>query len=277
MTLDPASIGRTTAPALHPYRWQDVVLYALGVGARQAELDFLFEGRGPKVLPTYAVVPAFAPVADLFGSLGGNLLGVVHGGQTVRLHAPFAPSGTLTTVGKVGGVWDLKRLATALFTTETRDESGTLLAETEWNIIYRFDGGFGGSPPPKRPVVKVPERTPDWTHEETTAPEQALLYRLSGDHNPLHADPEIGEKVGFGRPILHGLCTYGIVGRAVLIHACGGDPARLRAYSGEFKKPVWPGDTLVTDAWIESERIVLRAWVKERPGEPVFGGWAVTG
>jgi len=275
MPLDPASVGRTTGPVVHSYRWQDAVLYALGVGARVAELDFLFEARGPKVLPTYAVVPAFAPVAELFGSLGGDLLGVVHGGQTVRLHAPFPPSGALTTIGRVAGVYDLKRLATAVFTTETRAEDGALLAETEWNIIYRFDGGFGGNPPPKRENVRPPDRAPDWTHRDTTTPEQALLYRLNGDLNPLHADPAIGEKVGFGRPILHGLCTYGLVGRALLLHECDGDPARLRAFAGEFKKPVWPGDTLVTEAWRERERVLLRASVEERPGEPVFGGaWA---
>jgi acyl dehydratase len=271
MALNPDAVGKTTSELVHSYEWKDVVLYALGVGAkRDKELDFLYEGRGPKVLPTYAVVPTFAVPGALLGDVGGNLLGVVHGGQKVRLHKPFAPNGTLTTVGKVAGIYDLKRMAQAVFTSETRDQKGDLVCETEYLIIYRMDGGFGGQAPPPSEKVKVPDRPPDFVVEEATTDEQALLYRLNGDLNPLHADPDIGQAAGFGKPILHGLCTYGFVGRAVLQQACGGDPARLKALSGQFRKPVWPGETIRTEGWKDGSRVILRASTKERPEDFVF-------
>src|SRR5690606_20305472 len=138
------------------------------------------------------------------------------------------------------GIYDLKRMGQAIISTETRDESGEQLCETEWTLLYRFDGGFGGKAPPRSEKVRPPDRTPDFRVEEATSAEQALLYRLNGDLNPLHADPDVGERAGFGGPILHGLCTFGYLGRAVLHQACGGDPSRLRALAGQFRKPVWP-------------------------------------
>lgn len=271
MALNLEAVGKTTKPLIHRYRWQDAALYALGVGATRSELDFLYEKRGPKVLPSYAVVPGFTANMELFDVVGGNMLGVVHGAQKIRLHRAFAPEDTLTTVGKVAGIYDLKRLATSIITTETHNGAGELVAETEWQIIYRLDGGFGGPPPPKTERVHTPEREPDFRVEEKTSPEQALLYRLSGDLNPLHADPAIGEKAGFGGPILHGLCTYGYATRALIQHAADGDPARLKAFSGQFRNPVWPGDTLITEGWKEEGgRVLLRTLTKERPDTPVF-------
>ncbi len=275
MALNPDAVDKTTREMVREHDWKAAVLYALGVGAKADELDFLYERRGPKVLPTYAVVPTFDAVSVLIGEVNGNLLGVVHGGQRIRLHKPFAPNDRLVTVGKVAGVYDLKRMAQVFFTTETRDGGGALVCETEWNIIYRMDGGFGGKPPPKTERVHVPDRSPDFRVEEKTSPEQALLYRLNGDLNPLHADPEVATSAGFERPILHGLCTYGFVGRAVLREACGGDPARMKGLSGQFRKPVMPGETLVTEGWQEDGRILLRASTVERPGEFVFSNaWA---
>lgn len=279
MALNLSAVGKTTAELVHSYTWKDVVLYALSVGAkRDTELPYLFEGMGPKVFPSYAVVPAFLANAALFDAIGGNMLGVVHGGQAIRLHKPFAPQGTLKTIGKVSGVYDLKRMATTIVTTETRDESGELVCETEWSVIYRLDGGFEGPPPPKRDEAKAPARPCDWSVEEATSTETAALYRLNGDFNPLHIDPKIGESAGFGHPILHGLCTYGYVCRAVIMKECGGDPSKLKYLSGQFRKPVWPGDTLITEGWREDGRIVLRVSAKERPGDYVFsGGYATLG
>lgn len=276
MALNPDAVGITTEELVHEYSWQDVVLYALGVGATEAELDYLYEGRGPRVLPTWAVVPTFAVPGLLLGKVGGSLLGVVHGAQSITLHRAFAPEGKLTTVGKVAGIYDLKRLAQAVFTSETRDEAGELVCETEWLIIYRDDGGFQGERPPKTVRKRAPKREPDFEVVEATRPEQALLYRLVGDYNPLHADPAIGEKVGFGKPILHGLCTYGYVGRAVVQHACGGDPAKLAGLSGQFRKPVWPGDTLVVRGWMEEGECIVRAYTKERPDGEVFSNGIAT-
>ena len=277
MALDPKLVGKRTEPKEYRYDWQQVALYALGVGARiDGELDLLYEGRGPKVLPTYAVVPAFPVVFGLVAELGGDLLGVVHGGQKVRLHRPFAPRGTLRTVGTVAGLYDLKRMAQAVITTETRDEQGELLAETEWSILYLRDGGFGGEPPPRTERRSPPDRAPDFRFEQPTSPEQAALYRIAGgDYNPLHIDPEVAAKTPFERPILHGLCTYGFVGRALLEHACGGEPGRLRSLQGQFRKPVWPGDTLVVEGWRQDGLVLLRATTAERPEEVVFGNaWA---
>jgi acyl dehydratase len=274
MGLRPDAVGKTTSAHIHEYEPRDVMLYALGVGAkRDRELDFLYEGRGPKVLPTYAVIPAWAAMEEVFELVGGDLRGIVHGAQSIRLHRPFTPAGKLVTVARVEGLYDLKRMATGIVTTETRDGDGALLCETSWQIIFRNDGGFGGPRPPRRPRVVVPEGAPilfEWV--ETTSPEQALLYRLSGDRNPLHADPAIGQEVGFGGPILHGLCTFGYAGRAALHSLASGDPSRLTAMEASFQAPVFPGETLVIRGHaLEDGRVALVATTKERPEEIVVG------
>ncbi|NOY90596.1 MAG: MaoC family protein [Deltaproteobacteria bacterium] len=275
MALNPDCVGHETEELVHSYDENDAILYALSVGATRDELDFLYEGLGPKVLPTYAVVPTFQVVGALLNVVDGDLLGVVHGAQGIRLHKSFAPRGTLKTVGKVAAIYDLKRMAQAIFTSETRDEEGELVCETEWNILYRFDGGFDGERPPKSAKARAPDREPDFIVEEATSPEQALLYRLNGDRNPLHADPAIGKQAGFDGPILHGLCTYGYVGRAILKNVCDGDPARLRSLNGQFRKPVFPGDTIITEGWKEEGKVIVRASAKERPGEYVVANsWA---
>lgn len=279
--LNPAAQGATTAPLEFDYTWKDTVLYALGIGAGQRELAFTYEGledRGPRVFPTYAVIPTYEACKALFETVGGDFGGVVHGGQLIRLHKPFPASGRLTTLGKVANVGDLRRMAQVIFSTETRDAAGELVCETEWTIMYLLDGGFGGDAPPKSVRVRAPERPADWTVEYPTSTDQALLYRLSGDLNPLHADPRAAEKaqkVTEGRPILHGLCTYGYIGRALLEKECGNDPAKLKLFAGRFSKPVWPGDTLVVSGWREEGRVILQASTKEHPEEPVFSNsWA---
>ncbi len=278
--LNAEAAGRASEPLRHTYRWQDAALYALGIGATQADLAFLYEGLDApmRVFPTYAVIPTYEACKALFEVVGGDFAGVVHGAQKITLHKPFVPAGTLTTVGRVDNVGDLKRMAQVIYKTRTTDAADELVCETEWTIMYLLDGGFGGPPPPKSSRVRAPEREPDWIVEEKTSPEQALLYRLSGDHNPLHADPRSAEaaaKVTGGRPILHGLCTYGFIGRAILAEECGNDPSRLRTLAGRFSKPVWPGDTLITRGWREDGRVLVVAGTKEHPEEPIFtNGWA---
>ncbi len=267
MALNPTAVGQRTRETVHEYQWRDVVLYALGIGAKGGDLDFVYESRGPKVYPSYAVVPAFEANVAALHAVGGNPLGIVHHAQKIALHRPFEPSGKLTSVARVAGIYDLRRMAQAVVTTETRDRNGELVCEAEFSIIYRLDGNFGGETPPKRASFKPPKREPDFVVEDETSPEQAALYRLSGDHNPLHIDPDIASAAGFTKPILHGLCTYGFVCRAVLGAVGGNDPSRLKVLCGEFRKPVWPGDTLVTRGWMESDKVVLRASTKERPEE----------
>ncbi|HXX68619.1 MAG TPA: MaoC/PaaZ C-terminal domain-containing protein [Polyangiaceae bacterium] len=268
MPFDFTLAGRQSAPSRVAYTWQDTVLYALGVGAKRSELDLLYEGRGPKVLPSFAVIPKFRPMLDLLAKAGGDLTMLVHGGERIALHAPLAPNGELDTTATIRGFYDLRRFAQLLVDTETRDQGGRLVAETTSSMIFRGDGGFGGEPPPKPPplVQRPRDSAPTFFVEEATTPEQALVYRLSGDHNPLHADPEFARRAGFERgPILHGLCTFGFMVRHVVSAACGGDPGRLRAFEGQFRRPVWPGDTLVTEGWlVDRGAVALQVKVKER-------------
>lgn len=265
MAIRPDAAGQSTPPHTHEHTWKDTVLYALGIGATADELDYLYEGRGPKVFPTFAVVPAFFANMAAMSAVGGSLLSVVHGGQKIRMHAPIPPEGALTTVATVKGLYDLIKLAQAVVATRTTDATGTLLFETEWSILYRGEGGWGGPRPPENVKVSPPPRPSDFKVEQKTSEEQALLYRLSGDLNPLHADPAIGQQVGFGKPILHGLCTYGFVGRAVVKALCGGDGSRLVSLSAQFRKPVWPGETLATEGWvIEPGKVVVRCTAVER-------------
>jgi acyl dehydratase len=278
MPLDLSLCGKPSAPSRWDYTWRDVVLYALGVGAKRDELDYLYEGRGPRVLPSFAVVSKFAPMLDLLRKTGGNLAMIVHYAERVVLHAPLAPSGALRTVVTVRGIYDMKRLAQVVVDARAEDASGALVAETTSTILIRGEGGFGGDPPPKEaaPIERPRDTPPAFAIEEATSPEQALLYRLSGDHNPLHADPEFARSVGFERgPILHGLCTFGFMVRHAARGACGGDATRLRAFEASFRRPVWPGETLVTEGWLVGKgAIALQVKVKERDEVVIAGGWA---
>ena len=275
MALDPEAVGRQTRVHELSYDWKSCVLYALGVGARRSELDFLYEGRGPKVLPMMGVVPSYGPLMDLLAMTGGNTSAMVHGSQTVRSLAPIPPEGVFRTTGRVEGVYDLKRLAQVVCSTRT-DVEGVPVSETEWTLLFRDDGGFGGPRPPKRTAPKPPaDAAPLFEHQEATSEEQALLYRLSGDTNPLHADPEFARSVGFeAGPILHGLCTFGFLGRAVIGKACGGDPDRLRSLTAQFRKPVWPGDVLKTVAFDVDQGLALRMYAGDRPDPVVTDAWA---
>ncbi len=278
MALDLTLIGKESEPQLHTYTWRDVVLYALGVGAKKDELDYLYEGRGPKVLPSFAVVPMFQPMFERVAKTGGDLSMVVHGGQSVKVHKLFAPSATVSTTAKIRAIYDMRRFANVIVDTVTRDEKDELLAETTASIIFRGEGGWGGEPPPKEPkVAEAPkDREPDFRIEETTSPELALLYRLSGDPNPLHADPVFAEKVGFTQgPILHGLATYGHMLRHVVKGACGGDGSRVVAFDAQFRKAVWPGDTIVTCGYrVDQGLYALKVSVKERDENVLTNAWA---
>jgi acyl dehydratase len=219
----------------------------------------------------------------MLGKCNANLAMVVHGGQQIRLHRRIPDGGTLLTTGTITGIYDMKKLGQVVLETHTTlaGGSGEPLFDTTWSILVRDGGGFGGARPPAGPEEpSVPkDRAPDWTVSETTSPEQALLYRISGDTNPLHADPQFATAVGFPQgPILHGLCTYGYVGRAILRHAAGGDPARLRAYGAQFRKPVWPGDTLVTQGWnLPDGKVAVVATAQGRPDPVLTNGWAEIG
>ncbi len=270
MALDLTCVGLPTEPTAYDYTSKDVCLYALGVGAKRDELDYLYEGRGPKVLPTFAVIPSFPAVIRATDRAGVAIDRVVHGHQKVTLQGLIPPAGSLSTTATIAAIYDMKRMAQVVVHTETRDASGAHLFDTEWGIIVLGEGGFGGEPPPGR-EGSAPSRPADIRVEEKTTAEQALLYRLSGDTNPLHADPDfslVRERFN-GTPILHGLCSYGFMTRALVRSACGGEASRLKSVSARFTKPVWPGDTLVTEAWIEGSLVYARSSTLER-GEAVL-------
>jgi acyl dehydratase len=281
MALDLRLVGKTGPASTFHYAWKDLALYALGVGAKASELDYLYEARGPKSYPSFAVVPTFAPMFERLTAAGADLAMVVHGAENVRMHATLPPSGALETVAKIRGIYDMRRFASIVIDTESRGDGGKLLFETSWTIIVRGAGGFGGDAPPKDDSgISVPkDREPDFRIEEPTTKEQALLYRLSGDVNPLHADPEFAARVGFEQgPILHGLCTYGHMVRHAVRGACSGDASKLVAFDGQFRKPVWPGDTLVTSGWtVAPGKIALSVAVKERDETVISNAWALLG
>lgn len=280
MPFDHSLVGKPSAPSVHSYTWRDVALYALGIGARKDELDYLYEERGPKVYPSFGVVPALTSMFELLKKSGGDLSMLVHGSQRVRLHRPFKPSDTLTTVSKIRGIYDLRRFAIMYLDSETRGADGAVVCQSTGSMFFRGEGGFGGTTVPKEEkVVEMPRgsdaRAADFEVEETTSPEQALLYRLNGDVNPLHADPDFAARVGFPQgPILHGLCSYGHLVRHAAKGALDGDAQRLTGFEASFKKPVWPGDTFVTEGWRVGEgKLALQTKVKERD-EVVMAGWA---
>jgi len=275
MTMDVSTVGWKSEPTEYRYGWPQLALYALGIGAQASELDYLYEGRGPKSFPTFAVVPAIAHAFACMKQAAIPLASVVHGGQAVRSLGKLPPNGVLRTHGEILSIYDLKKFAQLVIRTYSQLEDGTPVFETEWAIIVRGAGGFGGEPPPKREEGKVPDRDPEFHIEQKTHEEQALLYRLSGDSNPLHADPEVAAKVGFDRgPILHGLATLGFSTRALVHSVCDGDADRIAFLHGQFRRPVWPGETLATEGWKVDDRIVFQTRVKERDEVVIGNAWA---
>ena len=276
MTIDVSAVGWKSEPTVMRYGWQQLTLYALGIGARASDLDYLYEGRGPRAFPTFAVVPALPQVITCAKHAGVLLDAVVHGGQMVHVLGKLPAEGVLVTRGEIRAVYDLRILAQLMVRTFSELEDGTPICETDWAIHVRGAGGFGGSPPPKVDRGKVPSgQKADVRIEQTTLPEQALIYRLSGDTNPLHADPEVAQKHGFERgPILHGLATLGYSARAIVAAACDGDADRLRFIQAQFRRPAWPGETLATDIWHLPDRYVFQTRVLERNEVVINNAWA---
>jgi len=259
-TLGPEAVGLELPPMEFEYTERDVMLYALGVGA--TELDFVYE-RNLKALPTFAVIPAFPAMMGMSAGIEINLVMVLHGEQSFRIHNTIPTKGKLTTKGKVASVYDKGKGALANVETETRDESGQLIFTNTSGVFVRGAGGFGGERGPEAGNVP-PDRAPDKTVEMATLPIQAMIYRLSGDRNPLHIDPDFAKMASYDRPILHGLCTFGHVGRAVLSEYCGNDASRLTGLSVRFSGVVYPGDTIITEMWQEGDnKIILQAKTQE--------------
>jgi acyl dehydratase len=240
------------------------MLYALGVGAGQAdpfgELNLTTENSAEQelvMLPAYGVVLTQRAAArpDL-GAIDRTKL--VHAEQGFILHKPLPLQGTVRVSGKITGIFDKGSGALVTSTANVVDAaSGELLVETNSAVFIRGEGGWGGDKGPAGPAP-VPQRAPDVQVVCPTRADQALLYRLSGDRNPLHSDPAFARRGGFDKPILHGMCTYGITSRVLIKALCGGDPKRLKSMSARFTRPVMPGDELTIQAWKEGGTIRFR-------------------
>ncbi|MDY0062422.1 MAG: MaoC/PaaZ C-terminal domain-containing protein [Myxococcota bacterium] len=266
MTLKLEAVGQPLPESRLSYTWKDVVLYALAVGARETDLDLLLELRPLKVLPTYAVIPTFEPLRVALAAARVDFLKVLHGEMRITLRAPIPSHGTLVTKSVISGIYDVgKHAILHLDTVSSEDGQDIPLFETRWTIVVRGEGGFGGTRPPSAGLVEPPaDRLPDFRREVATLPTQALLYRLTGDVNPLHADPGVAKVMGYDRPILHGLCTYGHVGLVVARELCGGDVRRLQGFFARFLKEVYPGDSLTVEGWrLADGQVAVRALVGE--------------
>ena len=257
------------------YTERDVSLYALGVGAPadpldQQELQFVYElsGAGFKVLPTFAVLfPSRMIDVLLTGSLPGlifNPMMLLHGEQYLEINKPLTTSGVVTCHPKVSNVYDKGSGALVITDVPCYDENGQQIAFNQSSMFIRGIGGFGGERGPSGEMNVPPDRPPDAVMSERTSERQALLYRLSGDTNPLHADPMMAALGNFEKPILHGLCSFGFAARAVLKHFCGNDPARFKSIKVRFVKHVFPGEMLVTEMWREGNQVIFRCKVGER-------------
>jgi acyl dehydratase len=253
-------------------RWQDSALYALSLGVGQDPMDkdalrYVTEGDAMRALPTMPVVLGYPGFWLRDPATGVDAVRLVAGEQSVELHAPLPVEGDLIGRSRVTGLVDrgAGRGALLYVAREVIDAAtGATLATVEQTTFMRGDGGFGGPSGPVRKPAPEPEGAPDIVLDLPTRPEMALIYRLNGDHNPLHSDPGLAAEAGFPRPILHGLGTFGVVGRALLAAVCGGDPARFRKMECRFSSPVFPGETIRTEIWLQRDAAAFRARVVER-------------
>ncbi len=252
---------------------QTVELYHLGIGI--TDLEYVYE-KNLKVMPTFAVVPAFGILVASIGVAGANPMMTVHGEQRIEIaKRPIPWSGTTVTTGKIANVYDKGKGALLVIEADTVDENGELLFRNIYSLFARGEGGFGGERGPSSKKNVPPERDPDHVVEIETSPTQQLIYRLSGDLNPLHADPEFAKMVGYDRPILHGLCSYGIVCRSIVEASCGGDPTKMKDFEVRFSGEVYPGDTICTEIWEEADNKVIVS-AKTKDGRVVITNGAAT-
>ncbi len=281
MPVDPAkAVGCVLPESKGEWNQDNVILYHLGVGAGVPatdpnELAYTYEGN-LKVLPSYGVIPVSGALGSMAGIPGVdiNFALVLHGEQDLEIRKTIPTQARVVHKSRVADIFDKGKAALIILEVETAEEGGDTLFVNRFSIFARGEGGFGGESGPKA-GNQAPDRAPDYQAESKTMPQQALLYRLNGDKNPLHADPEFAKMGGFDTPILHGLCSYGVVCKAVVDTVFGGDTTKVGRYQARFAGVVFPGETIVTSMWKEGDKILVEAKTKERD-TPVITNAAIT-
>ena len=249
MALNLKSIGEKIGPLTRKYSHKDAILYALGVGAGFSDLEYCYE-KDLKVIPSFSIASIFDTLADFALKAQVNLAGILHGEQDLIFHNPIPPEGMLTTNGRIEKIYDKGKDKGALLVgkSETCHANGDSLFTSIFSLFCRLDGGFGGENCP-RTEFSFPQRDPDFLVTETPLPDQPLIYRLSGDIFPLHADPKFARDSGFEKPIMHGLCTHGFACRALISQLIPGQPEKARRMKCRFSSPLYPGFPIKTLIW----------------------------
>lgn len=284
MPINPDAAGTEFGPTEAYWTGKDCLLYAIGIGAGTDELAFTTEntaGVDQQVFPTFACVATAAERirstkgGNAFAAMGSfNPAMLVHGEQGVTLYGPLPTDAEFEATGKITGVYDKGSGAViASESTATDKKTGEPLYTLRQSVFIRGEGGFGGDRGPSAPKIEF-DRAADHVVSYRTREDQALIYRLSGDRNPLHSDPSFAAMGGFDRPILHGLCSFGFTGRALLHAVCGGDPGRFLSMDARFSKPVLPGDELTVSIWVDGDRAMFRT--ERAPGEVVIDNGVLT-
>ncbi len=256
--LDLSVVGKKNPERSFKYTWRDAALYALGIGAQTDELSFIYENTpgGIKVFPSFATIArgvAFPRLGNIFFPR------FIHGEELIHLHKPFPSQGEVICFSEVTDIFDKGKAAVihVKFTGLTKDRDP--LFDAKSSFFYLGAGGFGGERGPKSESLTPPEGVqPDFSISYKTTENQAALYRLNGDLNPLHIDPELARRGGQERPILHGLCTYGFATRSILYGVCDGDVTRFREFKTRFTNVVYPGETLTTEGWKDNGRYIVQ-------------------
>jgi acyl dehydratase/putative sterol carrier protein len=269
MALDQQAIGRKLGPLTREYNWRDVILYALGVGSGFHEPDYTYERR-LKVIPTFSIAMIFDFFREVAAASNISVAGVLHVGQDIVFHNPIPPSGTMTTEGMISNYYDKgKKGALVVARSETSGGNGEKLFLSTITLFGRLDGGFGGENAPHE-TMDYPARQPDFIVGARPSPDQPLIYRLSGDTFDLHVDPEFARMVGFEKPIMHGLCTFGFACRALMSRLTPGQPERVRRISCRFLQTLYPGEPISTLIWKGENGMALWRTVNAATGDIVI-------
>ena len=258
MSLNLDSVGKTWGPYEFSYSERDLIIYALGIGFTKDNLEYVYEGsKDFKAFPTFGVILPSNAGAEAFLSTKANFAMVVHGEQTLLMHNAPPKGGAVHTTTTLEGVYDKGSGGLIVMRFDSRDKGGTPVCTNWVSAFVRGAGGFGGPAQPKKDIPAIPSQSPDMVFEAPTEVNQAALYRMSGDRNPLHIDPAIAKMVGFKEPILHGLCTYGVVCRRFVQEVLKGDSGKVKSYSARFSSPVIPGEKLQVKVWQANPNLYL--------------------